>query len=280
MGRATVGMIVAMVAASAGCAGTAESSDAGRDAAMERDAPSASMDAPDDAAAGGGRPDVASPAAPDSWSPDANLDAPFPDANEDAPVYDAPCILECPRAPLGCNWVRTDFSLCTCGVLFCDDSGPGPDAALRGTDAYVEGDVGGVYCVANGDCASGQFCGDREYCGGAGACRPVPGACPDVEAIVCGCDGREYGNACEAARAGISVASSGPCITPGACTSNDACGEGQYCERAYCESGGCRVRPDGCFTVVDPVCGCDGMTYSNACEAARVGVSVQRRGSC
>jgi hypothetical protein len=257
MRRVTLGMIVAIVAASAGCSNMTESADAGRDARRF----------------GPGRPDTGP-------RPDANLDAPFPDANEDAPYYDAPCTLACPRAPLGCDWVRTDFSLCTCGVLFCDDSGPGPDAALRGTDAYVSSDVGGVLCVANGDCASGQFCGDREYCGGAGACRPVPDACPDVEAIVCGCDGREYGNACEAARAGVSVASSGPCLTPGACTSNDACGAGQYCERAYCESGGCRVRPDSCFTVVDPVCGCDGMTYSNACEAARVGVSVRRRGSC
>lgn len=156
----------------------------------------------------GGRPDTGP-------TPDADLDAPFPDANEDAPSYDAPCTLECPHLPLGCAWVRTDFTACMCGDAVCVDSGPGPDAALRGTDAYVEGDVGGIYCVANGDCPSGQFCGERpDGCGGAGACRGVPTSCPDVEGIVCGCDGLEYGSACEAALVQVSVAASGPCITP------------------------------------------------------------------
>ncbi len=156
--------------------------------------------------------DAANIAAPDSWAPDADLDAPLPDANEDAPYYDAPCVLECAHLPLGCTWVRTDFSVCSCGLALCEDSGPGPDAALRGSDAYVIGDVGGVYCVANGDCPEGQFCSERpDGCGGAGACRPVPSSCPVVDGMVCGCDGRVYDSACDAAQARVSVAASGPC---------------------------------------------------------------------
>ena len=37
---------------------------------------------------------------------------------------------------------------------------------------------------------------------------------------------------------------------------------------------------DACLTVYEPVCGCDGFTYGNACEAARAGVKSWRGGSC
>jgi hypothetical protein len=45
-------------------------------------------------------------------------------------------------------------------------------------------------------------------------------------------------------------------------------------------SGVCKPIPEICTDDVNPVCGCNGTTYSNACEAAAKGVSVQSQGAC
>lgn len=51
-------------------------------------------------------------------------------------------------------------------------------------------------------------------CGGVdqfGVCRPRPEVCREVYLPVCGCNGEDYGNACEAAAGGTDVAYVGVC---------------------------------------------------------------------
>ncbi len=57
------------------------------------------------------------------------------------------------------------------------------------------------------------------------------------------------------------------------CNYGVACGEAD-------KGGSCDAKPDFCPALVMQVCGCDGKTYNNGCEANRAGVSVAKSGAC
>jgi hypothetical protein len=47
-----------------------------------------------------------------------------------------------------------------------------------------------------------------------GVCTKKPEVCPELFAPVCGCDGKDYSNACMASAKGVNVAATGKCKTP------------------------------------------------------------------
>jgi hypothetical protein len=86
--------------------------------------------------------------------------------------------------------------------------------------------------------------------------------------------------------------------TPGVCAcvpdevacggrAGNTCSATQYCAYAAGQSCGradaqatCQTRPEVCTALYQPVCGCDGVTYSNSCHAAGAGTGVDHTGPC
>ncbi len=140
-------------------------------------------------------------------------------------------------------------------------------------------------CTDNAQCLATEYCAKQAgNCLGQGVCNIIPELCAQIFDPVCGCDGATYSNECMANATGVNVAYKGSCIpTPGVCYSNNDCPVGDYCAKAIGDCGGtgsCTPKPEICPLFFNPVCGCNGITYGNDCEAASAGVPVAHQGTC
>lgn len=63
----------------------------------------------------------------------------------------------------------------------------------------------------------------------------------------------------------------------------NSCGEDKFCffEDGQCNGDGtCKDKPEVCTEIYAPVCGCDGITYSNPCFSYGSGMSIRKVGEC
>jgi hypothetical protein len=101
-------------------------------------------------------------------------------------------------------------------------------------------------------------------------------------------DGITYSNECDAAAAGARITHDGTCPGEGACgtIAGIPCPDGMFCDLppGRClvadEAGTCVPRANSCIAIYLPVCGCDGVTYSNDCHRIAARVTKAHDGEC